>query len=88
MDEPSTGLHPSDISRLLGIINRLIDAGNTVVVIEHNLEIIAAADWIIDIGPEGGRHGGTVVAEGTPEALMQSQDSFTGVYLKKWLQGA
>ncbi len=86
MDEPTTGLHPADIDRLLGILDRLIAGGNTVVVVEHNLDVIAAADWIVDLGPEGGRDGGAVVAEGTPEAVAaQHAVSHTGRYLKEWL---
>ena len=86
MDEPTTGLHPADIDRLLGILDRLIAGGNTVVVVEHNLDVIAAADWIVDLGPEGGRDGGAVVAEGTPEAVAaRHAASHTGRYLKEWL---
>ena len=86
MDEPTTGLHPADIDRLLGIVDRLIAGGNTVVVIEHNLDVIAAADWIVDLGPEGGKNGGAVVAEGTPEAVAARQEtSHTGRYLKQRL---
>ena len=83
MDEPTTGLHPADIERLLGIVDRLIGGGNTVVVIEHNLDVIAAADWIVDLGPEGGKNGGAIVAEGTPEAVAaQHATSHTGRYLQ------
>ena len=86
MDEPTTGLHPTDIDRLLAIIDELIAAGNSVLVIEHNLDVIAAADWIIDLGPEGGKNGGYLVAEGTPEAVAARQDvSHTGRYLSKYL---
>ena len=86
MDEPTTGLHPADINRLLGIVDRLIAAGNTVVVIEHNLDVIAAADWIVDLGPEGGKDGGAIVAEGTPEAVAAHHaTSHTGRYLREWL---
>ena len=67
MDEPTTGLHPTDIDRLLAIVDRLLAGGNTVVIIEHNLDVIAAADWIVDLGPEGGKDGGAIVAEGMPE---------------------
>jgi len=83
MDEPTTGLHMSDISHLLAIMNRLVDAGNTVVVIEHNLEVIKNADWIIDMGPEGGSKGGRVIFEGTPEQLLRATDSLTSAYLQQ-----
>ena len=84
MDEPTTGLHPADIDRLLGIVDRLIAGGNTVVIIEHNLDVIAAADWIVDLGPEGGRDGGAIVAEGTPETIAAHHaTSHTGRYLKE-----
>ncbi|MFB5675128.1 ATP-binding cassette domain-containing protein [Paenibacillus terreus] len=82
MDEPTTGLHMSDIGHLLGIMNRLVDAGNTVIVIEHNLEVISQADWIIDMGPDGGSKGGQVVFEGTPEQIIHAEQSITGRYLK------
>ncbi len=85
MDEPTTGLHMSDIGHLLTIINRLVDAGNTVVVIEHNLAIIKNADWIIDMGPEGGVKGGRVLFEGTPGQLLECEQSLTSVYLRKSL---
>jgi excinuclease UvrABC ATPase subunit len=81
MDEPTTGLHMSDISHLLAIINRLVDAGNTVIVIEHNLAIIKNADWIIDMGPEGGNKGGRVMFEGTPKQLLTAKQSLTSAYL-------
>jgi excinuclease ABC A subunit len=82
MDEPTTGLHMSDIGHLLAIINRLVDAGNTVIVIEHNLDVIKNADWIIDMGPEGGHKGGQVLFEGTPKALLGVKGSLTARYLK------
>jgi excinuclease ABC A subunit len=82
MDEPTTGLHMSDISHLLAIINRLVDAGNTVIVIEHNLAIIKNADWIIDLGPEGGNKGGRVMFEGTPQELLDCEQSLTSAYLR------
>ncbi len=82
MDEPTTGLHMSDIAHLLEIMNRLVDDGNTVVVIEHNLDVIKNADWIIDMGPEGGNKGGKVIFEGTPGQLVQAKQSLTGAYLK------
>ncbi len=81
MDEPTTGLHMSDISHLLEIMNRLVDAGNTVIVIEHNLDVIRNADWIIDMGPEGGTKGGRVMFEGTPKQLLNAKDSLTSAYL-------
>jgi excinuclease UvrABC ATPase subunit len=85
MDEPTTGLHLADIDRLLAIIKRLVANNNTVVIIEHNMEIISQADWIIDLGPEGGARGGEVLFEGAPEDLMQCERSYTGKYLKKYL---
>jgi excinuclease ABC subunit A len=85
LDEPTTGLHFQDIRLLLGVLQRLVDAGNTVVVIEHNLDVIKTADWIIDLGPEGGRGGGRVVAEGPPEKVARSQNSYTGFFLKELL---
>ena len=83
LDEPTTGLHTEDVSKLLSILQRLVDGGNTVLVIEHNLDVIKSADYIIDLGPEGGDGGGTIVAEGTPEQVADNKDSFTGQYLKK-----
>ncbi len=88
LDEPTTGLHPADVARLLDLLQRLVDGGNTVVVIEHNLDVIRAADWIIDLGPEGGEAGGYVVAEGPPEAIAGVTQSFTGRFLDKVLEGA
>jgi excinuclease ABC subunit A len=85
LDEPTTGLHFHDIRQLLEVLHRLADAGNTVVVIEHNLEVIKTADWIIDLGPEGGDEGGYVVAGGTPEEVAQVERSFTGQYLRRIL---
>lgn len=82
MDEPTTGLHMSDIGHLLEIMNRLVDAGNTVIVIEHNLEVISQADWIIDMGPDGGSKGGQVIFEGTPSLIVHAEQSITGRYLK------
>jgi excinuclease ABC subunit A len=82
LDEPTTGLHFEDISKLIGVINGLVDKGNTVIVIEHNLDVIKTADWIIDMGPEGGSGGGTVVAEGTPEHVAGVEESYTGQFLK------
>ncbi len=86
LDEPTTGLHFEDIRKLLGVLNRLADAGNTIVVIEHNLDVIKCADWVIDLGPEGGEEGGRVIAEGTPEDIARSKESYTGKYLKKVLK--
>jgi excinuclease ABC subunit A len=85
LDEPTTGLHFYDIEQLLGVLHRLRDGGNTVVVIEHNLDVIKTADWIIDLGPEGGSKGGKIVCVGTPEAVAQHQKSFTGQFLKHLL---
>ncbi|MCM1499108.1 MAG: excinuclease ABC subunit UvrA [Clostridium sp.] len=86
LDEPTTGLHFADVHRLVEILRRLSDGGNTVIVIEHNLEVIKTADYIIDIGPEGGDKGGTIVVAGTPEEVVQYKDSYTGQYLKKMLE--
>ena len=83
LDEPTTGLHTEDVSKLLAILKRLVDGGNTVLVIEHNLDVIKSADYIIDLGPEGGDGGGTIVAEGTPEMVANIPESYTGQYLKK-----
>lgn len=85
LDEPTTGLHFDDVKRLLEVLNRLVDSGNTVLVIEHNLDVIKTADYIIDMGPEGGDEGGTIVAEGTPEKVAQNKHSYTGHFLKKQL---
>ena len=85
LDEPTTGLHFEDVSKLLIVLNRLVDTGNTVVVIEHNLDVIKSADWIIDMGPEGGFRGGTVVAEGTPEEVAKVAASYTGKFVKEIL---
>jgi len=82
MDEPTTGLHLSDIGHLLAVINRLVDAGNTVIIIEHHLHIIKNADWIIDLGPEGGSKGGKVMFEGTPRQLLGAKRSLTSEYLR------
>jgi excinuclease ABC subunit A len=85
LDEPTTGLHFADVERLLEVLHRLVDAGNTVVVIEHNLDVVKTADWVIDLGPEGGKAGGEVIAEGTPEAVARVRRSFTGRYLRELL---
>ena len=87
LDEPTTGLHMYDVQKLLEVLEKLVDAGNTVLVIEHNLDVIKTADYLIDLGPEGGDGGGTIVATGTPEQLAACDASFTGRYLKKMLEG-
>jgi excinuclease ABC subunit A len=87
LDEPTTGLHFDDIKRLLNVLNILVDAGNTVIVIEHNLDVIKCADWIIDLGPEGGDEGGDVIAEGTPEEVAEMPHSYTGQFLRRVLDG-
>jgi len=86
LDEPTTGLHLKDIQKLLEVIERLMEAGNTVIVIEHNLDVIKTADWILDLGPEGGAQGGTIIAQGTPEQVARDQASITGQYLKPYLK--
>ncbi len=86
LDEPSVGLHAADVHKLIEVLQRLVDAGNSVLIIEHNLDIIKVADWIIDLGPEGGDRGGELVAEGTPEQVMKIKDSYTGQFLKEHLQ--
>ena len=83
LDEPTTGLHADDIRRLLEVLNRLVDAGNTVLVIEHNLDVIKTADRVIDLGPEGGEEGGYVVGSGTPEELAACPNSHTGQWLRR-----
>ena len=88
LDEPTTGLHSADVHRLIEVLNRLVDGGNTVLVIEHNLDVIKTADYIIDLGPEGGDGGGTVIAAGTPEEVAKVADSYTGQYLRKYLEEA
>jgi excinuclease ABC subunit A len=85
LDEPTTGLHFEDIRKLLGVLGRLVEGGNTVIVIEHNLDVIKTADWVIDLGPDGGSRGGTVVATGTPEQIVMAEESYTGQFLKKIL---
>jgi excinuclease ABC subunit A len=86
LDEPTTGLHYADVERLLQVLHRLVEHGNTVVVIEHNLDVLKTADWIVDLGPEGGDKGGFVIAEGTPEELAVQPDSATGQYLRRILE--
>ena len=85
LDEPTTGLHFADVKQLLGVLTRLRDQGNTIVVIEHHLDVIKCADWIVDMGPEGGSGGGQVIAKGTPEQVSKVKKSFTGQFLKKIL---
>ena len=85
LDEPTTGLHFEDVNKLIQILDRLAEGGNTVIVIEHNLDVIKTADYIIDMGPEGGSGGGTVIARGTPEKVAVCEQSYTGKYLKKYL---
>jgi len=87
LDEPTTGLHFADVEKLLQVLHRLVDSGNTVIVIEHNLDVIKTADWIVDLGPEGGARGGHIVAEGTPEQVAQVASSATGEYLARALRG-
>ena len=86
LDEPTTGLHFEDIKRLLQVLNRLVEKGNSILIIEHQLDIIKAVDWVIDLGPEGGEKGGYLVAEGTPEQVAKVKKSYTGQYLKKLLK--
>ena len=88
LDEPTTGLHVADVHRLVKVLDKLVDAGNTVIIIEHNLDVIKRADYIIDLGPEGGSGGGTIVATGTPEEVAENPNSFTGQYLKPMLARA
>jgi excinuclease ABC subunit A len=85
LDEPTTGLHLDDIRKLLLVLNRLVDAGNTVLVVEHHLDVIKTADWVVDLGPEGGEAGGELVAEGTPEQIAQVSGSYTGKFLRDLL---
>jgi excinuclease ABC subunit A len=86
LDEPTTGLHFADVDQLLKVLQRLVDRGNTVLVIEHNLDVIKTADWVIDLGPEGGARGGTIIGVGTPEDITRRKGSFTGEYLRKLLK--
>ena len=85
MDEPTTGLHFADVHKLLEVLQKLVDVGNTVIVIEHNLDVIKSADYVIDLGPEGGAGGGKIVASGTPEEVVRVKKSYTGQALKKSL---
>jgi excinuclease ABC subunit A len=87
LDEPSVGLHTHDVAKLIVALNRLVDKGNTVVIIEHNLDIIKVADHIIDLGPEGGDRGGSIVAQGTPEEVVAVENSYTGQSLRPVLNG-
>jgi excinuclease ABC subunit A len=86
LDEPTTGLHVADVHRLIDILQRLVDAGNTVVVIEHNLDVIKTSDYIIDLGPDGGVRGGYIIATGTPEQVANNSGSYTGQFLQKILK--
>ena len=86
LDEPTTGLHTADVHKLVNVLNALVDSGNTVLVIEHNLDVIKTADHIIDLGPEGGKGGGRIIAEGTPEEIVKCKKSYTGKYLKPLLE--
>jgi excinuclease ABC subunit A len=86
LDEPTTGLHFEDINVLLGVLNRLVDHGNTILVIEHNLDVVKVSDWVIDLGPEGGSGGGQILFEGTPEELIKVKDSHTGRFLEMELR--
>jgi excinuclease ABC subunit A len=86
LDEPSVGLHAADVHKLIEVLQRLVEAGNSVLIIEHNLDIIKVADWLIDLGPEGGDRGGELVAEGTPEQVIKVKSSYTGQFLKDHLK--
>lgn len=88
LDEPTTGLHTHDIKKLLEILNRIVENGDTVIVIEHNLDVIKVADYIIDLGPEGGNKGGTIIATGTPEEVSKVKNSYTGQFIKEQLEKA
>jgi len=88
LDEPTTGLHFADIEKLLFVLGELIERGNTVIVIEHNMDVIKCADYIIDLGPEGGDRGGEVISRGTPEQVMKTKASYTGQFLKRYLNGS
>ncbi|HPD78509.1 MAG TPA: ATP-binding cassette domain-containing protein, partial [Spirochaetota bacterium] len=86
LDEPTTGLHFDDVKKLIEVLNSLVEKGNTVIVIEHNLDVIKTADWVIDLGPEGGENGGQIVAEGTPEEIGDKKSSYTGQFLARMLK--
>ncbi len=86
LDEPTTGLHFEDVNILLGVLNKLVEKGNTVVIVEHNLDVIKVADHVIDLGPGGGEHGGKIIAQGTPEEIVLNKKSITGQYLKTELK--
>lgn len=86
LDEPTTGLHIADVHKLVDILQRLVDTGNSIIVIEHNLDLIKTADYIIDLGPEGGEKGGQIIAVGTPEQITRNDQSYTGKFLKKYLE--
>ena len=86
LDEPTTGLHSADVKRLLGILQQLVEGGNSMIIIEHNLDVIKTADYVIDLGPEGGVRGGQIIATGTPEEVAKVKGSFTGQYLKPLLK--
>ena len=86
LDEPTTGLHIADVDKLLHMLHALVDTGNSMIVIEHNLDVIKNADWVIDMGPEGGSGGGRIIAEGTPEQVAKSPDSYTAQFLKRMLK--
>ena len=86
LDEPTTGLHTSDVAKLIEVLKRIVENGDTVLVIEHNMDVIKSADWIIDIGPEGGDAGGNIVAVGTPEQIAKVENSYTGADIKKGLK--
>jgi excinuclease ABC subunit A len=86
LDEPSVGLHAADVHKLIEVLQRLVDTGNSVLIIEHNLDIIKIADWVIDLGPEGGDRGGELVGEGTPEQIMKVKGSYTAKFLKEHMK--
>lgn len=83
LDEPTTGLHMADVDTLVALLDRLVDAGNSVICVEHNMDVVKSADWVIDLGPDGGKHGGEIVFEGTPRLLVEHPTSFTAEYLRR-----